>query len=81
MRSLKPGDHDAEAVEVFGVAIVNGRMRSLKLAGGAPEGPGGVVAIVNGRMRSLKLDVLDMSPPFSPGCDSEWPYEVTETTR
>ena len=40
----------------------------------------GRVAIANGRMRSLKL--LHHFSPFVwgyLGCNSEWPYEVTET--
>ena len=37
------------------VAIVNGRMRSLKHMSWARQAHGSKVAIVNGRMRSLKL--------------------------
>ena len=43
-------------------------------------GPLSLVAIVNGRMRSLKLTKPFAAPPSTfKSCDSEWPYEVTET--
>ena len=37
------------------------------------------VAIANGRMRSLKQILLDLRERRVRRCNSEWPYEVTET--
>ena len=63
------------------VAIVNGRMRSLKhVYTWASRLHPPWVAIVNGRMRSLKLAMYtSLICSREACCDSEWPYEVTET--
>ena len=66
-------------VYIYGVAIVNGRMRSLKQYPMRTGGQQQLVAIVNGRMRSLKLLRRRVAGDSTSGCDSEWPYEVTET--
>ncbi len=68
-----------EAIVYTEVAIANGRMRSLKQYWARHLSGRGRVAIANGRMRSLKPERRRSRVKDILGCNSEWPYEVTET--
>ena len=79
MRSLKAQLRQPENCERY-VAIANGRMRSLKVKELKAIRCTQMVAIANGRMRSLKVMSALAADQHLTRCNSEWPYEVTESS-